>query len=108
LSSRTIVLAVVAVASVLFVTRDVLANGATNNYSVISSKASGLPRNFARAMGRRHQTAPWSFYADLSYYADPEHFLRCYRRTRIETLYWVSWRPVRVCRWLIRLTMLRA
>jgi hypothetical protein len=98
LNSRSIVLAVVAATSVLFSTRDVLANGATNYYSVISSKASGLPRNFARAKGRGHQTAPWAFYADLSYYADPEYFLRCYQRTRIETLYWVSWRSVRVCK----------
>src|SRR5262249_11159883 len=98
LNWRSIVLAVVAATSVLFSTRDVLANGSAKFYNEISSTASGLPRNLARANGRGRQTAPWSFYADLSYYADPEYFLRCYQRKRIETLYWVSWRPVRVCR----------
>jgi hypothetical protein len=98
LNLRSIALAVVAVISVSFSTRDVMANGATNYYSAISSKASGLPRDFASTKGRGRQTVPWSFYADLSYYAAPEYFLRCYQRKRIETLYWVSWRPVRVCR----------
>ena len=87
LYSRIIVLVIVAATSVSFSTRDVLANGATNYYSAISSKASGLPRDFARAKGKGNQIVPWSFYADLSYYAAPEYFLRCYQRKRIETLY---------------------
>ena len=53
------------------------------------------PSHWSKSKERRNLY--WAFYADLSYYADPEYFLRCYRRTRIETLYWVSWRPVRVC-----------
>src|SRR5262245_11232254 len=47
---------------------------------------------------KKQQSATWSFYTDLSYYADPEYFLRCYRRARIETLYWVTWRPIHFCR----------
>jgi hypothetical protein len=39
----------------------------------------------------------WSFYDNPFYYNDPAYFLECYRRTRIETLYWVTWRSVRVC-----------
>jgi hypothetical protein len=39
----------------------------------------------------------WSFYDDPFYYADPVYFSLCYRRMRIETLYGVMWRPVRVC-----------
>jgi hypothetical protein len=39
----------------------------------------------------------WSFYDDPFYYADPVYFSQCYQRIRIETLYGVMWRPVRVC-----------
>jgi hypothetical protein len=39
----------------------------------------------------------WGFYNDLFYYAAPDYFSQCYQRTRIETLYGVIWRPVRVC-----------
>jgi len=39
----------------------------------------------------------WGFYDNPFYYDDPVYFSECYRRTRIETLYWVTWRPVRVC-----------
>jgi hypothetical protein len=39
----------------------------------------------------------WSFYDDPFYYADPLYFSQCYQRIRIETLYGVMWRPVRVC-----------
>jgi hypothetical protein len=43
------------------------------------------------------RNAYWAFYDDLRFYADPEYFLRCYRRTRIESIYGVVWRPVRIC-----------
>src|SRR5262249_54746059 len=39
----------------------------------------------------------WGFYDDPLYYAAPDYFSQCYRRTRIETLYGIVWRPVRVC-----------
>jgi hypothetical protein len=39
----------------------------------------------------------WGFYDNPFYYDNPVYFSECYRRTRIETLYWVTWRPVRVC-----------
>src|SRR5262245_53273418 len=39
----------------------------------------------------------WGFYDNPFYYDNPVYFSECYRRTRIETLYWVTWRPIRVC-----------
>jgi len=47
---------------------------------------------------KKRPNAYWSFYDDLSFYADPDYFLNCYQRTKIETLDWVVWRPVRICK----------
>ena len=94
--SRSIAIAVIAAASILFGLREVSAHDAGPHHNFMSPNASGLPLNLGK--GRGSQTRPWAFYSDLTYYADPGYFLRCYQRTRIETLYWVTWRPVSVCK----------
>jgi hypothetical protein len=67
-------------------------------------RASHLNGSWHRSAWRAHRARQvgskavgWGFYDDPFYYNDPIYFSGCYRRIRIETLYWVTWRPVRVC-----------
>ena len=95
---RKILIVVFAAVGVLADLRAAPASGAPRygNFNLWNPSGVSLNQRESRKTTER-QSVSWAFYADLSYYADPEYFLRCYQRTRIETLYWVAWRPVRVC-----------
>ena len=95
---RKILIIVFAAVGVLVGLRELSASGAprSGNLNLWNDPGLSLNQRDWRKTTKR-QSASWAFYADLSYYADPAYFLRCYRRTRIETLDWVAWRSVRVC-----------
>src|SRR5262249_12193351 len=98
MSPRRVIVAVVAALAIM---SGPLGAAAFDTSRRGESGAFGADNHWPRAghwsKSKERRNSYWAFYADLSYYADPEYFLRCYRRTRIETLYWVSWRPVRAC-----------
>jgi len=95
---RVILVIAIAIVSILSGQRDVSASGATHQYQVTSPHAADPSLNHRWGKMSRRQTGAWGFYADLSYYADPEYFFFFFQMTRVESLYWVARRPVRVCK----------
>jgi hypothetical protein len=90
-----------------FVVQPTLAAGQAKSQVVSGTHFNGSSQHGIPWVGkvrRAHRTQQigsaawgWGFYDNPFYYGDPVYFSECYRRTRIETLYWVTWRPVRVC-----------
>ena len=101
MSQRSVVIAISAVVGIMLGLLEASASGTShfggpaprNGSEIVGSRWSGQ----GHWSKKERRNAYWTFYDDLRFYADPEYFLRCYRRTRIETIYGVVWRPVRVC-----------
>ena len=95
---RSDVVAAIAALSIIFSVLEASASNASRygHYEPWGATKDGsAQQHWPKAKER--SKAYWSIYADLSYYANPEYFARCYRRIRIETLYGVVWRPIRIC-----------
>jgi hypothetical protein len=95
---RTDVVAAIAALSIIFSALEASASSAprySRSEAWVVAKQWSAQQHWPRT--KEFPKAYWSIYADLSYYANPEYFSRCYRRTRIETPYGVAWRPIRIC-----------
>ena len=100
---RSVVIAISAVLGIMFGPTEASASGTSHFGDSAQRNGSEFWIAGSRRSGKDtwsnkdRRNAYWAFYDDLRFYADPEYFLRCYRRTRIETIYGVVWRPVRIC-----------
>ena len=90
---RKILIVVFAAVGVLADLREAPASGAPRYGNFNLWKSFGCFAEI-KETGEKQQSIkayPWAFYADLSYYADPGYFLRCYQRIpQIEVA--VAWR----------------
>jgi hypothetical protein len=100
---RSVIIAISAVLGSMLGPLDTSASGTSQFGGSVPRNGSEIWIAGSRWSGQGHwskkerRNAYWAFYDDLRFYAAPEYYVRCYRRTRIETIYGVVWRPVRIC-----------